>query len=326
MPTPDLQQLLTTDMVEASDAPYLLEYHAPGLPLIISFGYYAADNNPRFDFYGRLKNVEQRSGRRLNKLLLRDSSQLWYLAGIPGLAQGVDDALAAIRACIAPLEPSHIVTIGQSMGAYAAILYGTLLGAQKTIAFGPLSCFDGALWQCMGDRRWQAQLDQLLARGVDFTPYHDLPPWLATNAARLPNIDLLYGIHPGAGALRHEAVGLDAAHAMRFHGLPGVATLAAPHSGHAIVEYFRSQGVMSNVLMHRLFNDPLAETIARLAGADAWVGWLEQNMAIGCSEPQLRETMAAQGMAADTISDVFARAQLVACLRVIETQPPSFTL
>ncbi|MBX9726640.1 MAG: hypothetical protein K2X09_05185, partial [Rickettsiales bacterium] len=225
--------MLTTDEVEASGASYLIEDMGPNQPLIVSFGFYAADNNPRFDFYGRLKKVEQLSGRPLGKLLVRDSSQLWYLNGIPGVADGVDATATALAHMIEALKPSHVITIGQSMGAYAAILYGALLKVDKVIAFGPLSCFDNHIWKHIGDTRWQAQLDALLARNADVRPYHDLATWLPTLGEGVPHIDLFYGAHPGTGALGHEATGIDVPHAMRLMGLPNLTCLPALASGHA---------------------------------------------------------------------------------------------
>jgi pimeloyl-ACP methyl ester carboxylesterase len=314
--------MLTNEEVDASTASHLIEDVGPGHPLIISFGFYAADNQPRFDFFGRLKKVEALSGRPLGKLLVRDSSQLWYLNGIPGMADGIEATAAALARIVAQLKPSHVVTLGQSMGAYAAILYGALLKADKVIAFGPLSCFDRSLWKQMGDTRWQPQLEQLMALGTDIRPYHDLAGWLPSLSDAAPSIDLLYGAHPGLGALPHEATGLDVPHAMRLMGAPTVTCLPALSSGHAIVEHYRAQGVMSDVLMQRLFGTPLAATIARLTQADPWAHWLADNLARGCLPQDLNEAMRAKGLAPAVIDSLNARIRIIPALETLAANPP----
>ena len=48
-----------------------------------------------------------------------------------------DPLIALLRVEIAALQPKHIVTVGASMGGYAAIRAGVMLGATTAIAFGP---------------------------------------------------------------------------------------------------------------------------------------------------------------------------------------------
>jgi len=72
-------------------------------------------------------------------LFIRDPSQSWYLRS--GSEAGDDGAFTAVlqivRREIALLCPKRIVTIGASMGGYAAVRAALMLGATAALAFGP---------------------------------------------------------------------------------------------------------------------------------------------------------------------------------------------
>ena len=128
--------------VKTSTEDVLIDRVVPGEILVIAFGFVSWETRPEFDFYVRLKKLEQASGRHLNKILVRDSGNSWYHRTIAGLGDHPDDTVETLRALIAAIKPSKVVTIGQSMGAYAAVMFGLLLDVQQVIAFGPLSFLD----------------------------------------------------------------------------------------------------------------------------------------------------------------------------------------
>ena len=312
----------TTQTAPASNAEWLLEGTEPGLPLIISFGFYYADGNPLFDFYGRLKKIALVSGRAANHLFVRDLSQRWYLRGIASLGADVDSTVAALREIIAPLAPSSITTMGQSMGAYGAILYGTLLGVDRMITFGPLSCFDGPRWELMKDSRWKPIRENLVATGPQIAPYDDLAGLLRNLRGKRPALDIFYGMVGDDHLPTHLNIGHDVAHAMRFEGIDKITLLPVPMSAHAVVEYFRQHGVITDVLLNRLYGTPLTACIARLYEPPLnWVGWLEENIARGCNVADLTQTLRDHHMEEDVIRTMFERVHVIRCLRVIDSRP-----
>ena len=111
----------------------------PGEILVISFAFVSWDGKPKFDFFGRLKKLEYRYPRPVNRILLRDNRNAWYHRGVPGLGSDVDEVAASLKDFVRSIRPSRVVTIGQSMGGYASLMFGALIGADKSIAFGPLS-------------------------------------------------------------------------------------------------------------------------------------------------------------------------------------------
>lgn len=77
-------------------------------------------------------------------LFVRDNQQAWYLRGLEGhaSASSFDGVLEAIRAEISAVRPKRIVTIGASMGGYAAVRAAVALGADAAIAFSPQVLLD----------------------------------------------------------------------------------------------------------------------------------------------------------------------------------------
>ncbi len=303
-----------------------VEIVEPGAPLVITFGFYEdpAVRPGAFEFLGRLKKLELISGRAINKLLVRDPSMRWYLAGIEGVGDDVESTAAALREFVDRHQPSSVITVGQSMGAYGAILYGTLIGADKVVAFGPLSCFDRRLWSIMNEVRWLPPLFALDESGVDADAYRDLPRFLAAHDGPLPDIDVLYGNSAGEGVHPHFAVAVDPVHAVRFVDTPGVTLLPIEHSLHGVVEHFRSQAVITEVLRQRIFGTSLAETINGLHGGEYWMGWLIENFLEHGTLDGIRPYLL-ENVSADEADALIARAKLIIDLSTLEDQPPRFT-
>jgi len=84
----------------------------------------------RFAFYKSLNSIKE------NVLFLNDKNNEWYQNGIPGISASVDDTCTKIKELADKLNAVEIITIGSSMGAYGALLYGAKLGS-RSLAFSP---------------------------------------------------------------------------------------------------------------------------------------------------------------------------------------------
>jgi acetyltransferase-like isoleucine patch superfamily enzyme/Flp pilus assembly protein TadD len=73
----------------------------------------------------------------INKLFIRDPTQSWYGRKIEGFANGPDDIKDEIKKITDKFKPENIIFMGESMGGYAALLFGILLKVGRIIAFGP---------------------------------------------------------------------------------------------------------------------------------------------------------------------------------------------
>ncbi len=78
-----------------------------------------------------------------HRLFARDpTGRGWYNRGIPGLGDTVQEVAASLRSVVAEHRCRRVFVLGSSMGGYAALLFGALLGADGVLAFNPQSLLD----------------------------------------------------------------------------------------------------------------------------------------------------------------------------------------
>lgn len=256
--------------VQTSTEDVLVDRVVPGEILVIAFGFVSWETRPNFDFYGRLKKLEQTSGRHLNKVLVRDSGNAWYHRKIAGLGDHPDETAATLRALVAEIAPCKVITIGQSMGAYAAVMYGLLLEADSVIAFGPLSFLDVEQALLYHERRWLAVMRDL-AHKPPASGYYDL--------ARLPRgrtaLHIAFGTRPDRPDAT-ESVNLDAMHAHRLAALGNCTLYPYPYSGHPVVQHLIDTKRINALLARLIAGIEIAEE-----GMDVtpdWHGWIAENL------------------------------------------------
>lgn len=74
---------------------------------------------------------------KVKKIFVRDHAKSWYHAGLKDVGDNIDQCIEPLKKLIAESGAKYVVTMGNSMGAYAAILYGVLLDADEVLAFAP---------------------------------------------------------------------------------------------------------------------------------------------------------------------------------------------
>jgi hypothetical protein len=259
---------LTNDALEAArwnpEVGCLIDRAYPGRPLIISFGFVDWENPPIFDFFGRTKKLENRFGVRFNRILIRDLTNAWYHRGVPGLGSHVDEVAASLRGLVRSIRPGRVLTIGQSMGGYGAIMFGMLAGADRIVSFGPLSHLNLSEAICYGDRRFLPVLEGLEADRPR-SGYYDLPQLGAALDYR-GELHVIFGTHPGNRD--DHACSLDAVHAFRLARLPNVVLHPYPEAEHAVVQWLIDHQQIDDVLASLLMLDDHADQSA-LAGSPA---------------------------------------------------------
>lgn len=77
-------------------------------------------------------------------IFVRDVLRAWYLRGVGGEHGGsrFEDVMAMLREEIATARPNRLVTIGSSMGGYAAVRAALALNADAALAFAPQVAID----------------------------------------------------------------------------------------------------------------------------------------------------------------------------------------
>jgi hypothetical protein len=185
------------------------------------------------------------------KLFVRDLHQAWYLKGLTGrgdLASVADE----IRRVIAGEEVERLVLVGSSAGGYAALVVGTLLGADAVLAFSPQTVLDLDVLAGM-DHRWDKPLNALAGSGK-------LDPHWSDLRVALPPIrcaDTRYQIY---FAEKHVP---DRRHAERLLGVDGTTLFRFGLRTHQIAMAMRESGALSQVLRSALFPAPPAAKSTR---------------------------------------------------------------
>lgn len=197
--------------------------------LLVAFGgIIGALGIPPFEFFNLTK------GFALSRVYVRDLDQAWYHAGLRGVSSSAAETAEVLRTLVAESGAERVVLVGNSMGGYAALLFGALLGADVVHAFSPQTFVDRASRSMHGDRRWSAQLE----------PVHRANP---------PHLDLLPLLRDRDGdgqMIVHysPADALDTIHAERLRGLPRVELRRHADGGHNVIKHLRQSGALDAIV------------------------------------------------------------------------------
>lgn len=100
------------------------------LPTVIAFS--SVNTVP-----GKFKPYKAIAKSESNMVFVNDFGNNWYLNGIEGFDDDFIEAAKKIVEVARHVGNGYVMTFGTSMGAYGAILYAAVGGADKCIAFGP---------------------------------------------------------------------------------------------------------------------------------------------------------------------------------------------
>ncbi len=215
------------------DAPLGLDMTSDSRTLLLAFGGLVGQIGiPPFEFFSLTAQVP------VKRLFVRDLRQAWYHRGIPRYGSGVPQVADALRPLLARQEVDRLVVAGASAGGYAALLFGTLLGAEEVLCFAPQTVLDLDTLAAMGDHRWDWRLGRQTAAGAVDARFSDLRRVLP--AARCAQTS--YRIY------FDDSLQADRMHAERLADLPGVRLYRFGRGSHNIARSLRDTGALERVL------------------------------------------------------------------------------
>lgn len=186
----------------------------------------------RFEFFNSTGGLD------CTKVYCRDPKRAWYHQGINQETNTISKLFAKLRELVKEINPDRVVCIGASSGAYAAILFGTLLGVDVVHAFGPQTFLSRGLREqndVVGF--WDADMENIYALNLDPKDmYYDLRDVLRNNV----KTDIR--IHIGTRCV------LDQKHANHIRGLPGVRILEYDCDEHAPAPFLKREGLLDCIL------------------------------------------------------------------------------
>jgi hypothetical protein len=189
---------------------------------------------PPFEFFSLTGSIP------VKRLFVRDLRQAWYHLGIPGHGSTIAEASQSLRRLIAGHRVKRLVVAGSSAGGYAALVFGTLLGADMVLCFSPQTVLDLDILADMDDHRWDDRLRKNV--GSMDADWSDLRRALPDARRAYTSYRLYFD-----NSLRGDRL-----HAERLADLEGVRLYRFGHGGHNIARALRQTGALERVLRRAL--------------------------------------------------------------------------
>jgi len=201
--------------------------------LLVSFGGIQAGLGvPLFEFFNSIAEID------CDKVFLRDFNQAWYQMGVDQKAPTPESIISLLQEIISRHSYDRVCFLGNSMGGYAAILFGALLQADQIIAFAPQT-YIGRLKRLMTlDRRWRKQIGKIHGFVGKNTNYFDLKKHLKVNAPYHADIHIYYS----------SEYRLDKLHAERLASCHNITLHAHTEGGHNVVKAIRNRGDLQGII------------------------------------------------------------------------------
>lgn len=209
----------------------------PGGTLLVAFGGLLQPQGRRFEFDRLTGNMPR------HRILIRDHERCWYQKGIRGIAstsEGVEDYL---RETIARAAPDRVIFIGASAGGFAALFFGSRLGADETHAFAPQTFIGTSRMRARREPRWRNEGKKVDAVGTNPSDA-DLSQVLA-RATRTAH-------HVWYCARTEE----DVVHASNVASCPGVVLHCLPDGEHLVVTWLRDHHFLHGIVRRALDGEP----------------------------------------------------------------------
>jgi len=215
--------------IKNAESPIAMDLSYPDKPLLIAFGGMAGKISiPPFEFFNFTADLD------VNKIYIRDLSQTWYHAGIYGITEDIDETAAFLKKIINESGSERVVVFGNSMGGYAAILFGVLIRADIVHAFVPQTFINNLFYVISRDK--------LLFTQNNFPcEYFDLKE-VIQNHNSLPDINIYYD----------EFSEMDRIHAMHLSTLNNVKLHQYRDGQHSLVRLLRDSGELNKIIVSSL--------------------------------------------------------------------------
>lgn len=167
-------------------------------------------------------------------IFLRDRSRRIYHHGLPELGRTFPQMAKGLRRLIGD---RRWIAVGNSGGGFAALLFGSLAGADEVHSFATVSFLDRRQRREHGDDRYGEDIDAINSSWRRQRRFLDVRPWVA-KAAGATAVNLYYS----------DGYDMDVLHAERLADLPGVALHPRPGKGHAVIRDMAISGELKQVL------------------------------------------------------------------------------
>jgi pimeloyl-ACP methyl ester carboxylesterase len=173
----------------------------------------------------------------VSRLYVRDFDRCFYHRGLRGHSSDIDTTASQLAKYVALADAERVVCIGQSMGAYAALLFGALINADEVHAFVPRTLIAFEAGQLINLPAMRKHLRKLERYPHVQDKYFDLLDLFRSTGFVSPS-HIYHGLeHPN-----------DKWHATRMASAPNVTVHVVNHNRHSITAALRDSGELTRIL------------------------------------------------------------------------------
>tara|TARA_B110000977_G_scaffold171483_1_gene223104 strand:+ start:2607 stop:4598 length:1992 start_codon:yes stop_codon:yes gene_type:complete len=178
-----------------------------------------------------------------DKLFIRDLHKTWYSTGLGDITSNVEENVSLLKELTK--NYNKIITIGQSSGGYASILYGNLLNVDKVISFSPQIFIDKKTKILKKDTRW-------MSNNPFYKNINQDSKYLNLNNINLLSKNIIY-----VGYNDLDRGDLDAVNYLNISKNVEIVKYILPESitnTHYLSRYLVEKGLLNNILTEQIKN------------------------------------------------------------------------
>src|SRR5690606_13457642 len=190
---------------------------------------------PVYEFYNSLKDLNS------DKVYVKDINQAWYHKGINKEVKNIETLKQVLHEIIKRKSYDNVVFIGNSMGGYAAILFGVLLHVDSVIAFSPQTFINkvNRLWY--KDERWTDEISKIYINNNYQKKFYNLKTLIKRNKS-LTQIDIFYSTNDK----------LDRIHSERLKNNKQIDLHPYKIGNHNLIKVLRDEGTLVEIIRNRI--------------------------------------------------------------------------
>ena len=202
--------------------------------LLVSFGGIKQGlGMPVFEFFNSISDIP------CDKIFLRDFNQAWYQKGVDDELDHIDKVIEYLKNVLSKNKYDKVCFLGNSMGGYGALLFGSILNVDCVISFAPQSFIDKRNRIINFDIRWIKKINNIYRFEKKRMQYFDLKEHLNTNPSYKTQLNIYY-------SPKHR---LDKKHAERLKELKNVILHPIQKGGHEVVKIVRNNGELKDLII-----------------------------------------------------------------------------
>lgn len=200
--------------------------------LLVSFGGIRQGLGiPTFEFFNSLSNIN------CDKVFIRDFNQAWYQLGVDDEINSWNRLKEILDKIIVDNGYNKVLFLGNSMGGYGAMMFGTMLNVNHIVAFAPQTFINRKKRFIHLDFRWRKQMKRIhknkrIAEFVLNIKSH------LDKVEYSSQIDIYYS----------DSHRLDKSHAKQLSDSNNVILHPFKDGGHAIVKTLRDNGELMKII------------------------------------------------------------------------------